>query len=809
MPGLNRERRIWLLALSTGVLGTFQYHLTQFSSKFDTFFGDRGDARGIVALCEHWHQAILGHADLLSPAMFYPVRGTLAYSEFLLGFGVPYSIVRATGLDMFSSLEVVVIVLSFLNYLACFVLLYRVLRFHYLAACAAAMFFAFNSPKFFQTGHLQLQFVVCLPLIFIFVLLFVRQAESLSQKRAFGLLFLAGLALNIQLLTAFYHAWFFIFWCFLLLSLALLFRKSRALIFNLIGKFWPALTAGAATFLLGAAPFTLIYLPAARKLEAYSYNNVTEMIPAWWSLLSMGDGNYIWGWLASIVRPDPAPAAWGELTIGIGIVTSLVWLGITVFGIWILIKGLRPSSVVTANEDCVRGKFSNDVYLFYSGLAILATTLFYVIGFKYVGGRSPWHLVYDYFPGATAIRAMSRYVIFLTLPMAIAFGFVLNYGITRVSAQKTAAAKARLIIVLFFLATFGTVEQFGIFKLGGTGFSKRVERSYLSAMAAKLPESCSAFYVAAKADDHHNAFEYHYDSMLIAVTKHIPTLNGSSSKFPAGWFGLYQVKDPAYEEHVKRWIEVNNIKGNVCRLELDPPVEAFDPRVASAVDDPEFFVRQQYRDLLNREPTSKEVNPVLEQFRNCKPGDASCDRVAISQNIFHETGFYDRGFFILRIYESGLGHMPGYDEFVAQMTRFRAYLDSQQPEAAKVKFIEEFIKSAEFVKRYEGLSDLEYEEKVLRTSQAGPSDGLREFMLGRGSPRAQILKKIVESDAVSRRTARREFVVMQYFGYLRRDPEPAGLEQWLTILDNTGDLRQVTSGFVNSIEYRQRFLAQH
>jgi hypothetical protein len=44
---------------------------------------------------------------------------------------------------------------------------------------------------------------------------------------------------------------------------------------------------------------------------------------------------------------------------------------------------------------------------------------------------------------------------------------------------------------------------------------------------------------------------------------------------------------------------------------------------------------------------------------------------------------------------------------------------------------------------------------------------------------------------------------------LRRDPEPAGLEQWLSILDRTGDLRQVTSGFVNSVEYRQRFLGPH
>jgi len=63
--------------------------------------------------------------------------------------------------------------------------------------------------------------------------------------------------------------------------------------------------------------------------------------------------------------------------------------------------------------------------------------------------------------------------------------------------------------------------------------------------------------------------------MMIAAMTQIPTLNGTSSQFPPEWFGLYQVKDPAYEANVRKWIERNEIKGNICRLELSPPVEAF------------------------------------------------------------------------------------------------------------------------------------------------------------------------------------------------------------------------------------------
>src|ERR671938_2128341 len=87
----------WLVALIIGALGTLQYHLVQFTSRFDTFFGDRGDARGFVYFCEHWYQSILGKASLLSPGIFYPTKRTLAYSDLLFGFAPLYSFFRALG----------------------------------------------------------------------------------------------------------------------------------------------------------------------------------------------------------------------------------------------------------------------------------------------------------------------------------------------------------------------------------------------------------------------------------------------------------------------------------------------------------------------------------------------------------------------------------------------------------------------------------------------------------------------------------------------------------------------------------------
>jgi len=48
--------------------------------------------------------------------------------------------------------------------------------------------------------------------------------------------------------------------------------------------------------------------------------------------------------------------------------------------------------------------------------------------------------------------------------------------------------------------------------------------------------------------------------------------------------------------------------------------------------------------------------------------------------------------------------------------------------------------------------------------------------------------------------------VMEYFGYLHRDPD-ALYTDWIRALDaNPADSRRMVDGFVNSAEYRNRFV---
>jgi hypothetical protein len=55
-------------------------------------------------------------------------------------------------------------------------------------------------------------------------------------------------------------------------------------------------------------------------------------------------------------------------------------------------------------------------------------------------------------------------------------------------------------------------------------------------------------------------------------------------------------------------------------------------------------------------------------------------------------------------------------------------------------------------------------------------------------------------------TFNRAYVLSQYFGYPGRDPEQAGYNGWLNYFNtHPGDFRTMVNGFVNSVEYRQRF----
>jgi len=85
---------------------------------------------------------------------------------------------------------------------------------------------------------------------------------------------------------------------------------------------------------------------------------------------------------------------------------------------------------------------------------------------------------------------------------------------------------------------------------------------------------------------------------------------------------------------------------------------------------------------------------------------------------------------------------------------------------------------------------------------------------GDASARALALRQVVEDGDLANAEFNRAFVLMQYFGYLRRDPDDpqdmdhTGYDFWLTKLNQfNGNFvnAEMVKAFLSSGEYRQRF----
>jgi hypothetical protein len=228
---------------------------------------------------------------------------------------------------------------------------------------------------------------------------------------------------------------------------------------------------------------------------------------------------------------------------------------------------------------------------------------------------------------------------------------------------------------------------------------------------------------------------------------------------------------------------------------------------SNAIDTTEFFVRQQYLDFLGREPDPPGFDGWVNTLRNCLPNDASCDRVHVSEMFFRSAEFQERGYFVYRFYSTAFGRKPDYAEFTPDLARVSGFLTNDQLEAAKAQFANDFMNRPQFAAQYNSLSNSAFVDALINTSQVNLSnrqaliDGLNSGTL----TRAQALRQVAESVEVYQRYYNQAFVVMEYFGYLRRDPD-AAYQVWIQVLDaNSADSRHMVEGFVNSIEYRSRF----
>jgi hypothetical protein len=227
------------------------------------------------------------------------------------------------------------------------------------------------------------------------------------------------------------------------------------------------------------------------------------------------------------------------------------------------------------------------------------------------------------------------------------------------------------------------------------------------------------------------------------------------------------------------------------------------------INQTQFFVRQHYIDFLGREPDAAGLQGWQNILNNCGVTIAPpCDRIEVSSGFFRSEEFQSRGYFIYRFY-SAVGKIPTYNQFMPDFAKVSGFLSPEQLEANKVAFVQEFMTRADYQNRYGALTDAApWVTAVLNTLGLSTHPGKQAWitaLLNGTKTKAQVLREITQSVEVYQKYYNEAFVIMQYFGYLRRDADISYL-QWIQTMNQTGgDYRTMINGFLNSAEYRQRF----
>jgi hypothetical protein len=237
------------------------------------------------------------------------------------------------------------------------------------------------------------------------------------------------------------------------------------------------------------------------------------------------------------------------------------------------------------------------------------------------------------------------------------------------------------------------------------------------------------------------------------------------------------------------------------------------PPTGNPIDDAQFFVRQQYLDFLNREPDPGGLAFWTNEITKCGT-DQACifrRRAEVSAAFFIETEFQETGYFVVRLYRASFGGAPGtrptYLEFSRDRNRLIVGADL---EASKVALVNDFVTRSEFTNLYPAsLTPAQYVDAL--NTNTGNSltqserDALVAGLQNNTETRATVLRKVVDNAVFLQREFNAAFVLMQYFGYLRRDPDPGGFAFWLNILNQTGNFKSMVCAFITSQEYQDRF----
>ncbi|HVF56746.1 MAG TPA: DUF4214 domain-containing protein [Pyrinomonadaceae bacterium] len=238
------------------------------------------------------------------------------------------------------------------------------------------------------------------------------------------------------------------------------------------------------------------------------------------------------------------------------------------------------------------------------------------------------------------------------------------------------------------------------------------------------------------------------------------------------------------------------------------------------VGDPLFFTREHYHDFLNREPDNSGLAFWVDQLNECGTDTACIEvkRINVSAAFFLSIEFQETGYFVDRLFKATYGRRPTMAEFLPDTQEASRGIVvgtlgwQEQLAANKRAFVEGWTARPNFNSVYGGLTNVQYVDKLFANTGIAPAQGERDALvaeLNAGTEtRAGALRRIADNPEFSKKETNPAFVMMQYLGYLRRDPDDAGYNFWLSKLNQFGGnfvQAEMIKAFLVSDEYQKRF----
>ncbi|XQA68923.1 hypothetical protein ACM9XB_15490 [Xanthomonas sacchari] len=454
--------------------------------------GDLGDARFNGIILEYFYRWLGGHEQsLTSPGFFYPMPGALTFSDNHWGSAWIYSLFRAVGADQYRAFDLWYLTAYALNYLAAHLFLRR-MHFSPVASALGAFVFAFAMPVAAKYSHAQLMYRCMLPVALLAWQRFREEGRPL---------WVGGAALAVA--AQFYLSIYLGYMTVLLLGSWIV---SQAL----FDRRWPwqaALGAGTAAFpmrrdvvlaatfcLVGAAAVAWLMYPYIYFSKLYHFqrdsSEIASMLPHWSSYL-LADGSSLWGGVSAKLAPGLLMRQEHQLFIGLGAILFAL------SGLVLSKSRLRLTAALS--------------------VALLMLLTLQV-------REHSLYLLLSHVPGINSIRAVTRIILVLLLPIAL----LVAAGVDALRQRGGLGVVVLSVLGMLLLIEPSTVHT--------THYSPRDAQARIERLSRLLPAQMpptAPVYVPGNASEQFYLTEL--DGMALAQSLGRSTLNGYSGNFPAGY----------------------------------------------------------------------------------------------------------------------------------------------------------------------------------------------------------------------------------------------------------------------------------